>query len=264
MFTFIIVAYNPDKKKFQNFLKKIGNKNKILIVNNSENNNFKDIKFSNKTKILKSKNNGNGAGINLALRKCKTKFAIYSDIDVKFKNNFIKKFIQFSRKVKNFTILVPNHGNLNFKKKIIEKYDGEASMMLFDVNKLKKVDFFDEKFFLYYEEIDLLHRLKKNNLKSFFIGNLKIKHIRASSIENESIRIQNLRSWHYMWSMFYFYRKNFNYLYALKETIIYLIKDTFMFFVYLLIFNKKNMFKRFYRIYGLACSMVFLKSFLRL
>ena len=101
--------------------------------------------------------------------------------------------------------------------KIIEKYDGEASIMLFNLKKIKNKNIFDENYFLYFEETDLFFRFKKNGLKVFFIKDLVISHQRASSIENETSAISNLRSWHYMWSMFYFYKKNFSYTYALKN-----------------------------------------------
>jgi len=263
MISIIIVAYNPDKKKLKKFLKKIGNKINLVIINNSENYNLSDIKFSKKTVIIKSKNFGNGAGINLGLKKCKTKFAIYSDIDIDFKKNFINRFINFKKKIKNFCVVVPNHGNLKSKEEIVEKYDGEASMMLFNINKLKKIGFFDENYFLYYEEIDLLHRCKKNNLKSFFLPNLKIKHARAASVSKNFTHIENLRSWHYMWSMFYFYKKNFNYFKALEKTFLFLIKDLIMIFFYICIIDKKKIKNRYYRIYGIISSMLGMSSFLR-
>ena len=105
--------------------------------------------------------------------------------------------------------------------------------------------------------------LKKNGLKVFFIKDLVISHQRASSIENETSAISNLRSWHYMWSMFYFYKKNFSYTYALKKTYILLIKDFIILLSSMLTFDFKNTKLRFYRLYGLVSSMICLKSFLR-
>ena len=263
MLSVIIVAYRPDKVKLRKILKKIGKQTKIIIINNCKEYNLNDIKFSKKTRIIRSKNYGNGAGINLGLKNCKTKLAMYLDIDVEFKNNFIKKFINYSKKVKDFSVLIPNHGNLNSKKKRIEKYEGEASVMLFNIKKFRKTKIFDENYFLYFEETDLFFRFKKNGLKVFFIKDLVISHQRASSIENETSAISNLRSWHYMWSMFYFYKKNFSYTYALKKTYILLIKDFIILLSSMLTFDFKNTKLRFYRLYGLVSSMICLKSFLR-
>ena len=159
---------------------------------------------------------------------------------------------------------MPNHGNLSSEKKIIEKYTGEASIMLFNLKKFKKIGYFDEKYFLYFEEQDLFYQCRKNNLKVYFIPHLKIKHLRASSVSKDLKNIINLRTWHYMWSMFYFYRKNFNYFVAVKKTLFLLIKDFAMLFLFLTIFNMKNAKLRFYRIYGLISSIFGFKSFFRL
>ena len=135
--------------------------------------------------------------------------------------------------------------------------------MFYNIQNLKKLNFFDEKFFLYFEETDLLHRCKINKVKCYLIQNLKIKHNRASSIKNENYDLKCLRIWHYMWSMFNFYKKNFNYIYAVKKTYIFLIKDFIILLTTILTFNFKNAKIRFYRLYGLISSMICLKSFLR-
>jgi len=121
MLSIIIVGYKPEKKKLNKVLKIIGKNIKVIFINNSENYNLKNIKFSKNTVVLNSKNNGNGAGINLGIKNCKTKYALYLDIDVLFKKNFIKNFINFAKKNKDFAILLYNHDNLNSKKKKIKK-----------------------------------------------------------------------------------------------------------------------------------------------
>ena len=91
MITIIIVVYHSNKMKLQTILNKLGTKYKIILVDNSTNYNFKDIKLTKKTKIIRSTNIGNGAGINLGLNKVNTKFAIYFDIDT-MKTNIIQDF----------------------------------------------------------------------------------------------------------------------------------------------------------------------------
>ena len=84
-------------------------------------------------------------------------------------------------------------------------------------------------FFLYFEEIDILLRSKREKIATYLLPFLKIKHIRSSSIK-KNIKIDLMRAWHYMWSMFYFYKKNFTYLFALKKISLFIIKDFVMFF----------------------------------
>ena len=264
MLSIIIVGYNPDIVKLNKFLRIIGKKFALIYINNSEKYDLKRIKFEKNTKIINSKNYGNGAGINLGLKSCKTQYALYLDIDVLIKKNFFNDLKKYIKKIKNFAILVPNHGNLSSRAIKIEKYSGEASVMLFNLKKFKKIGYFDENYFLYFEEQDLFHQCRKNNLKIYFLPNLKIKHMRASSVSKNLKNIIYLRTWHYMWSMFYFYRKNFNYFFAIKKTIFFLIKDFVMLILFLIILNIKNVKFRFYRIYGLISSIFGFRSFFRL
>ena len=161
MITIILVIYKTDKKKLRNILNKIKKNYPIVIIDNSKNYDFKKFNISKKTKIIRSENIGNGAAINLGLKYCKTNYALCPDLDTSFKKNFIENFFKFSKKIKDFSIMIPNHGNIKSKKDLIEIYDGEGSIMLFNKKRLKKTGFFDEKFFLYFEEIDLFQRCKK-------------------------------------------------------------------------------------------------------
>ena len=135
--------------------------------------------------------------------------------------------------------------------------------MLFNLKSFKKKNLFDEKYFLYFEEIDLLTFCKKNNLKCYLANKIKIKHQRATSIVKDTEKIRNLRNWHYMWSMFYYNKKNFGFFKAFGFTINFLIKDLAMTVFYILILNPKKMKERFYRVYGASSSILGFKSFLR-
>jgi N-acetylglucosaminyl-diphospho-decaprenol L-rhamnosyltransferase len=265
MITIILVVYHSDKKKLKNVIKKLGSKYKIIIIDNSTNYNFKDIELTNKTKIIRSVNIGNGGGINIGLKNVNTRFAIYFDIDTIFKKNFLDKLLKVAKRIKNFAILLPNNGRLKSKKKLVEKYNFEGSIMFFNMAKFKKIDFFDENIFLYFEEIDLFLQCKKKNKKVYVVTNLSIVHQQGSSVvlENKNELIY-LRAWHYMWSMFYVFKKNYGYLYAVKKTYIYLIKDLIMLNIFFLKLDKFNFLKRFNRITGLITSMLNIKSFKRI
>ena len=135
--------------------------------------------------------------------------------------------------------------------------------MLFNIKKFRKTKIFDENYFLYFEELDLFYNCKKMGLKTYFVTHLNIKHLRASSISDNVHKISNLRSWHYMWSMFFYYKKNFSYFMAVKKTFFLIIKDFLMLLIYLIIFNKFKFQNRFYRLFGVLSCMLGLKSYLR-
>ena len=261
MITIILVVYKPKKNLLENFLRKINKKNNFIIVNVARFG-FYNYKLPKNTKIINTKNNGYGAAINLALRQCRTKYALISQIDVYFKKSFIDKFYKFSKKVKNFAILIPNEKNKSSRINLKENTDGEASTMLIDISKIRKIKF-DENIFLYFEETDLFHRCKKKHHKVLDVNNFKIHKKRASSISYKNNNIEYVMKWHYMWSMFYFYKKNFGYISALKKTSKFLIKDLIVLLISIFFFDFKKMKLRFFRLYGLISSILGLKSFLR-
>ena len=266
MITIIIVVYKSDPKKLNKILKLIGSNFKIVIIDNSYTYDFKDISISKKTIVIRSQNIGNGAGINLGIKHTKTPYALYFDIDVNFNKDLIRKLVAAAKKIKKFGILAPNNGKFKTKCKIIEHYNFEAPVMLFNIKKLKKIGLFDEKIFLYFEEIDLFFKCKKNNIKVLIITDIIIKHVRSSSIfQNlDNNKILFLRKWHYMWSMFYYYKKNFNYFFGVKKTILYFIKDLIKLGVNIVLLNKKEIFIRINRIDGLLTSYLLLKSYKRI
>ena len=57
---------------------------------------------------------------------------------------------------------------INVSKK---KIDSKKFYVNVDINKIKKTSLFDEKYFLYFEEIDLFYQCKQNFIKVYFIKN---------------------------------------------------------------------------------------------
>jgi GT2 family glycosyltransferase len=264
--TIILVAYYPDYTKLMDLIKSINDNFKIIIIQNCKSELGVVKRIHKNVEIIKNRiNSGNGAAINIGLKKTFTKFCLYLDIDIVLEKNFLKKLINNLNNIENFSILLPNINKKFKSNKLIEIYKTEGSVMLFNMKDFKKEIKFNKKFFLYYEEIDVLYRCKKTDKKVYVIPNLFAKHQSASSIQlkNQEDQIRYLRDWHYMWSKFYFYKIHFNYLLAIKKTYLYLIKDIVMAFVFLLKNNKFDLNRRIYRIFGLICSWVNTSSFLR-
>ena len=92
----------------------------------------------------------------------------------------------------------------------VESVKGFA--MFLNLDKFKDVGFFDDNFFIYFEEIDLCRRLKKLNKKIYLDSSIKIDHMGGSS-HNQSIdfEMELSRNWHWMWSTFYYHKKNLDY-----------------------------------------------------
>jgi len=76
----------------------------------------------------------------------------------------------------------------------------------------------DENMFIYFETMDMCLNFKKQNKKMFIIDNIKFEHMGSSSHDKKYNFEANLsRNWHYNWSKFYYFKKHYNYFYALKK-----------------------------------------------
>ena len=83
-----------------------------------------------------------------------------------------------------------------------------------------------EKIFLYFENIDLCMRLRKNNKRLYVVENLKFDHFgKQSSHPNFQKQTLICRNWHYCWSKFYLYHKHHNYFIAFRKTLPNLIRS---------------------------------------
>lgn len=190
--TIVIVTYLTDRKTLLNCLKSIDKNVKILIVENSKK--FKDryfflSRYPNIEIINTGKNLGYGGGNNFGLKFVKTDYALILNPDTILDNFFFKK-INLILNMKHFSIIgctlkknlsYVTGGFFNQKKnklfqnnflnriqenKFIKVDWVTGNSMLLNLKKFKNLNFFDENFFLYYEEFDLCLRLKKR-IKTF-------------------------------------------------------------------------------------------------
>ena len=134
--------------------------------------------------------------------------------------------------------------------------------MLFNLKKIKKIGMFDEKIFLYLEEIDLCRRLRENNDKIYINQKSLIKHIGASS-SNIGFEYDKCRNWHWMWSKAYYEKKYKNIFYIYPKYLFILLIFGLKIFFYLIKFNKKKTIVSYMRFSGLLNSLLGNKSWYR-
>ena len=73
-------------------IKSINNKFKIIIIQNCKSELGGVKRIYKNVEIIKNRiNSGNGAAINIGLKKTFTKFCLYLDIDIVLEKNFLKK-----------------------------------------------------------------------------------------------------------------------------------------------------------------------------
>ena len=82
-----------------------------------------------------------------------------------------------------------------------------ASCMLCDLKKVKKIGFFDEDYFLYWEDIDLMKKINSSKYKMVIAKNIFAKHSSSQSSEN-SLITQSIRSSNFIYGELIFDHKH--------------------------------------------------------
>ncbi len=216
--TIIIVSFKSEKI-ISNSIKSFGKKNKIIVVENSENFLMKknlEKKFKN-VQVILNKNNGFGQAANLGVKKSKTKYVMFCSPDISFISDPTEKFLKYKKKLSKFGAFIPVDKK-NKINDIMEIKKPIASPVIFISKKnFNRIKGFDENFFLYYEDVDILNRIIKKKLKVYKVP-IFFKHKYGSHNKLYNFEVEINRNWHYMWSKFYFIKKNFNYYKALGDT----------------------------------------------
>lgn len=275
--TIFFVSYYS-KNRIEKLIKKINKNIKILIIDNAHEKGFKayfEKKYKNIKVIVNKYNSGQTGGINTGLRNIKTKYSIYMDADISFKKNIIIKFLNYANKIKDFIILAPQHEKSKYIESFISKKNNKFKSLIlmkivhghflfFNMKNVKKVGYYDEKIFLYFDETDYCLRAYRKNQKIYVIPKIKVFHEGGKSVDIEDkLDVEANKHWHFMWSKFYFYKKNYSILRGYKETFFDFILVIFKYlFFYILDRRKKIIY--FNQLCGLVSSYLGSKSFKRL
>ncbi len=255
--TIIITTFHSEKK-ILNCLKSIDSKIKVIVIENSNNLNFKnDIEknFVNVECVLAGKNLGYAKGNNLGLSKVKSQYALILNPDATLEQNTIENFLKSANLLKDFAIIGPARQkefskeiNEFQKDKIFETEYLKGFAMFLNLDQFTGIGFFDENFFIYLEEIDLCKRLRKENKKIFLDSNIKINHLGGSSHdESVDFEMELSRNWHWMWSKFYFNKKHYGFFNAFIKGFFGFITSIIKFLFFLLIndnYKKRVYFNR--------------------
>ena len=218
--TAIIVSYKS-KWIIENCIKSIEKKCKIIVVENSCDYKLKKIlekKYKNLKVIVNNHNNGFGQAANIGALKAKTKYLLFLGPDTVLENKAITKISKIAKNFdNNFGAFLPTDFNQKVKRVSEIKINRGAALIFIKKKKFIEIGLFDESFFLYYEDNDLLERLLKKNQKIYEIP-IKFRHHYGSHDKKYNEQIQINRHCHFMWSMFYFYKKKTNYIFAFIYT----------------------------------------------
>ena len=267
--TVVIVTFRSEAK-ILDCISSIGGLAEIIVVENSNNINFKkklENEFSNLKCILTGENLGYAAANNIGLRSVKTKYALVLNPDTILDKNAIKRFLESAEKFKDFWLMGPASDqmvDLEFgENDLIEVNNLKGFAIFLNLSKFNN-EYFDERFFLYFEEIDLCKKVKNNNGKIYIDRKIKINHEGSQSVNNiNKFELEKNRNWHWMWSTFYYHKKYKGFFLALIIIFPKLLSAFTKTLIYSILVNKNKRDVYFCRVSGIVNSIAGNKSWYR-
>jgi N-acetylglucosaminyl-diphospho-decaprenol L-rhamnosyltransferase len=253
----VVIVTLKSEKVIHNCIKSINQNLPIIVVENSNNQEFKENlenKYNNLKCILSKSNLGMGAGNNIGIKASNTEYVLILNPDVILEKNTIEEIFFATKSLSNFTILAPlekkfaNYGSFN-KKKLSKDVDEspfevdfvDGFAMLLNKKKINEIDYFDENFFMYLENDDLCKRVKDKGGSIYVIPKSKIDHLAASTVDKKfEDEVEFSRNWHWIWSKFYFNKKHFNFFKAFYKGFPGYFTSILKFLFYKVVNNKKK------------------------
>ncbi len=265
--TIVITSFKSDEK-LKSCLNSINRQCNVIIVENSDNQDTKkkiEKEFDNVKCILAGGNLGYGKANNIGLKEVITKYALILNPDTTLFESTLENLIEATKEIPEFAIMAPyqqermiekKKDNLQFlSPKQVKSVKGFA--MLLNLIEFKDIGFFDEVFFLYFEDIDLCRRVDKKNKKIYLIPSVHINHLGGKS-SKDSIDIERelTRNWHWMWSTFTYHKKYKGFFSSLLIIFPKLISSIFRVLLYTLFMNKKKKAIYYHRYSGLINAII--------
>ena len=266
MITLVFLSFHS-AHHIRRILKTIDKKYKIIVIENSSDEDLKfeiESKYENVHVEICKENLGFSKGMNLGIKLADTPFVFLNPADIDISNELLHSLEEITLNFKDFGMLTPAykdrsiHSNfyiwkdkgpkqiINTQRKdyVLKEVDFIDGTILINKQKIKNENF-DENFFIYFETMDLSKRLIDKNIKLFACEELTFEHYGGQSHEKKfDFEAQLSRCWHYNWSKFYYFKKHYNYFYALKKTFPNLRRALISYFLNLILFTKKNSYQK--------------------
>lgn len=221
--TIIVLTYNSShiiKRCLENLNFE---KYKIVVVDNASKDGSAEFVRKNfpKAQVIElPKNIGYGRGNNVALRQVTSDFALILNPDAIIFEKDIEVVLEAMKKNPQIAMAgpvllekYPLNGD-ELKEKISELESNEKSgdnflvkflvgaALFMNISIMKKIGFFSEKIFLYYEDDELGFRVKANGYHNAVVPNAVAFHVGGES-SGSSLRISYKKGWHLAWSKLY-------------------------------------------------------------
>lgn len=177
--------------------------------------------------LINEHNRGFGAANNRALRQTATKYALILNPDTLPAPDFFEKMTQAAERFPEAAMLAPQLIRKNGSSEVNYRWPGShwhstgpaaegpccvgflcGAAILFNVRNMQSIGFFDEKFFLYYEDEDLSQRAFIARKAMIVIPDIQLMHLSRGSVKGQKpLRSEFLRGFHHAQSKLLFEQK---------------------------------------------------------
>ncbi len=261
--TIVTVLYNS-KKSAQSFFNNLENFSIIVVDNGRNEKVLEKIKGYKNIKIIsKNKNIGYGNAINFAVKNVSTRFFLILNPDLKIDEKSIVNMYEVLNQYSDCAIVAPvtrfskdfygafperNIKNLTLKNALKSRdlllnseieseicVDVAKWALLIKAEEFKNIGGFNEKLFIFWEEIDLCRRFRSRKLSVIVTPKSSVEHKQEKSSDSD---FQNflIKTYHHEYSpLVYFNVQTFSFFY-LKRMLKYLFRGI----SYLVILNLKK------------------------
>ena len=236
--TVVTVAYNSAHclAALSAALKPLKN---ILIVDNASDDGLQTqlpLTLPHATLLRNDRNLGFGAANNRALAQVKTPYALLLNPDCLPTPEFFDGLLQAAVDFPDAAIIAPHLMRRNGTPEVSYRWpathwdsrgpkaDGPCcvgfvcgAVMLLNMDVMKRVGFFDETFFLYYEDEDLCQRVFLAGQQIVVVPNVEITHLSRGSVKGlNPLKSEFIRGYHHAQSKLVFERKYFGLAHATR------------------------------------------------
>ena len=269
----VVITSFKSEEKIIGCLNSIDNQCKVILVENSNDTKIKEKiekQFKNVDCILSGENLGYGKANNIGLKKVKSKYALILNPDASLNKNTLSNFLMLAEKYPQFSIIAPYKQEYKQevfdieKTNLVKVKNVKGFAMFLNLKQFEDIGYFDENFFIYFEEIDLCKRLTNSNKEIYLSSSITINHDGAQS-HNKSVNaeMELSRNWHWMWSTFYYHKKYRGFIISFFIILPKLTSAIFKMFLYLAINQKEKRKIYFQRFSGIMNSLMGKKSWYR-
>jgi len=252
--TIIILTFKSEKV-IDSCLNSINQNIPIIVVENSNNQSFKktlESKYKNLKCILSNSNLGFGGGNNIGIKAAETDYVLILNPDATLEPDTLDKLFEASKNIKDFSILspvcsdikVPNYkmfdkqdllknNKLPFKVDYVDGYG-----IILNKKNFKNDFYYDDKMFLHLDSMDLCLRINRSGGSIYVVPESKINHAGGKSVDPKySQEVELSRNWHWIWSKYYYNKKNYGFIKAMTECFPSFLSSILKFIYYSLLNN---------------------------